>query len=86
LAGVLGLTIFPNPASAYTMVQFDGKENQTYRLRITDITGKVVFLKDGRSIGGVQTEQISIETLAKGFYHLQVETEGQSETLILMKE
>ncbi len=37
--------VYPNPFSETTRIEFDNKNNETYKLQITDITGKLIETK-----------------------------------------
>ena len=62
------IQVFPNPAHAFFTINFP--TNDSYRLMLTDMSGKKVFEKitDGHSV----SETISIAHLAEGVYNLKV--------------
>ena len=74
-----GISVFPNPTSEFVYIK--GKfNNHTYRI----VSSSGVLVKSG-SLNGLN--QISLESLPSGQYHLQL-TDGKSaksETIILVR-
>lgn len=63
------LTIYPNPFSETTTISFNNSEFNSYNLKLTDVTGKVVrIINDIKS----DTYILNREDLPKGFYIIEL--------------
>ena len=69
------LKIYPNPSNGIFNIELDNKSNTDYKIKVFDITGTIVFVKD---ISGMNTaeEQINISDKPKGIYFLSIESEN----------
>jgi len=65
------LSVSPNPATDYVLVQADGVQQMTYQL--LDLSGK--SLESGRLASG---EQISVTNLSNGIYLLKVDADAKT--------
>ena len=71
--------IYPNPAKDFISIKSEKTENLSYQ--IFDISGKLILSGKSKS-----NEKIDIQTLEKGNYFLQIQSEnGQNENLKLIK-
>jgi hypothetical protein len=63
------LTIFPNPFNELTILKFPNPENNLFRLRIIDLTGKIL-----RNINGISGSDYVLErdNLQKGYYIIEL--------------
>ena len=78
----------PNPFSEYTDINFVLPENTTGTLKINDLSGKVVMVKEGNFVKGLNTIRINKSDLkASGVLYYRLETEGNTATrkMILIK-
>ncbi|MHC1775434.1 MAG: T9SS type A sorting domain-containing protein [Lentimicrobium sp.] len=81
------LTIFPNPAQDNALVQFDANEVTPAELRITDMTGRLVFEQSITLTGaGIQTIPVKLQNLRNGIYLLKVISGGQILTGKILKQ
>ncbi|MEO0585061.1 MAG: SdrD B-like domain-containing protein [Bacteroidota bacterium] len=74
------LQVFPNPASSYINLKFDGDFE---RLRLFDTQGREVMSRSIES--GSHQLKLSVETLAKGVYTLQLYSQTESKTVKVQK-
>ncbi|MEI6409608.1 MAG: T9SS type A sorting domain-containing protein [Bacteroidota bacterium] len=70
----LDLNLFPNPASEAVNAQFQLSENEEYRIRVFDLTGKMVLQQIQTGIEGANQSILDIHTLASGNYVLQFQS------------
>ena len=77
------LTLYPNPATEDIQVSFVAAS--TYRLNLIDLTGKKVYQVAGKATG-TATEKISLATLPKGMYLVEVITDKEVVTKKLIKK
>ncbi|MBI5217360.1 MAG: T9SS type A sorting domain-containing protein, partial [Bacteroidia bacterium] len=63
------LSVFPNPFNNKTTVEFTNPDNSLYKLKISDVTGKIV-----RTIDNIKNNKIELEkgNLLNGFYIIEV--------------
>ncbi len=74
------VSVYPNPTSG--LVNFDFSENQVYNITITDITGKIVLIKNNP----VNNETVDISNYSEGIYFVSVKTNEQIITTKLVKK
>ncbi|MCX7785329.1 MAG: T9SS type A sorting domain-containing protein [candidate division WOR-3 bacterium] len=76
--------IYPNPAKRYFTVRdlFGACRLWTYRIRIYDVTGKVIREE---KITGSKTEKILLDGIKNGIYFVQVNDEMTKVKLIVIK-
>lgn len=67
-----GISLFPNPASSTLQVSVASVSNAQVAIRITDATGKTVLEKTANQPAGTQLHSLSVESLARGLYVVQV--------------
>ena len=73
------MVIMPNPATAFAKVQFNAGTSGDYRLRITDVTGRVVFMQDANAGIGMNTIALDLSTYATGMYSVQLDFNGEQQ-------
>jgi uncharacterized protein (DUF1501 family) len=70
-----GLTLFPNPASDKTNLQFEAK-GESYTLQIIDMNGRTVIEPfSGKKLQGEQIIPIELHDLKAGFYTVRLYSE-----------
>lgn len=70
-----GFAVYPNPGRDFFQLMLPGNGNRTITVKLTDMTGRLVYSRTDRSTGGQY--RISIPVSLKGMYLLLVETDGQ---------
>lgn len=70
----IDFTIYPNPANANFIVQFNAKDVTPYQLQISDVLGKVVYQNNLKNTNGFLQIQIDANAinLAKGSYFIKL--------------
>ncbi|MBC8045468.1 MAG: T9SS type A sorting domain-containing protein, partial [Fimbriimonadaceae bacterium] len=68
--------VYPNPANAFCFVDLELNELSDVQLTITDITGKVIIVKDYGLIKDKNVLQINTALLEQGVYILTMQIEG----------
>jgi len=80
--------VYPNPASTYINVQFEGNLNSSARLTIRDVFGKTLIMQE--NIAAQNSHKIIINTaeLKSNFYILGVETSSYitTEKILIINE
>jgi hypothetical protein len=74
--GLPAVTVFPNPATTEINVAVGGQEGKPGIVRVRSMNGVMVLVQETSSVAG--THKIDIGQLPKGFYILEVETEGMT--------
>jgi hypothetical protein len=86
-AGNGSFSIYPNPTAKMFYAQLDGTGNATANMKVTDISGKVVMVRDLKLQTGMQNIPVDVATLSPGLYFVTVNHNGSSQTqkLVIMK-
>lgn len=79
-AGVASFNIVPNPVVSQATVNFVAESNALYNLRVTDVTGKEVMVKQIEAITGQNTVTIERNNLPAGVYFLMLNKGGSTAT------
>lgn len=79
-AGVSSFNIVPNPVVNQAAVNFVAETNAVYSLRVTDITGKEVIVKQIDAVTGQNTATIERNSLPAGVYFLSLNKGGSTAT------
>ena len=69
-----GMSIYPNPSSGVSTIQFKWNNTASGLIKINDATGKLVLTKTIQLQSGDVSTSIDIETLPDGFYTVSLET------------
>lgn len=71
--------IAPNPASDFTVMGYQTKENGNVIIKISNLAGQQVMqLNEGEKTAGVYTRSIDVSNLAAGTYVYEVSCKGKS--------
>ena len=63
------LRLYPNPAKTSVNVLFDGEtDGKVYKLLITDLNGKQVYIKQGIAIKGKNVLAVDVSKLLSAMY------------------
>ncbi len=80
-ATVTGVKLYPNPNNGDFTVQFNVDKPADVKLRITNIEGKEVYSETLKNFSGRFDKKITRDNMPQGTYILDVETEGQKESI-----
>ena len=81
-----GITVYPNPATNTTIVQFNSSKASDYKVELTDVTGKVLQTITGKLSPGVNKVEIDVSKYAAGLYMVNVIENERKRALMLNKE
>ena len=85
--GLANLTIYPNPFSEISTLQFSTVDADFYRIVLIDMTGQEVnVIYDGNLQPGAHTFEIKSENLSKGVYNLMINNGTKSTGVNLVLE
>jgi hypothetical protein len=70
------MSVYPNPASDFVNVEFNAEQAADYRLRLTDMSGRLVFAQESASDEGLNKVQIATGNLESGIYMVTLEFNG----------
>lgn len=76
-----GVKLYPNPSKGDFTVQFNVDKPADVKLRITNIEGKEVYSETLKNFSGRFDKKITRDNMPLGTYILDVETEGQKESI-----
>ena len=67
------LSIYPNPATEYTTVQYSISQKDNIAISVMDLTGKIVYQKQiNNETPGLKKQRIETDNLPKGTYIIQI--------------
>jgi endonuclease I len=78
--------IAPNPNNGNFMLSFYRNENSTSIIRVFDVTGKMVYNKTVKANNGLNALDISLQSLSKGLYSVELTTANNRQTQRLIIE
>jgi hypothetical protein len=81
-----GFSIFPNPATDRITLNFETMQDSDYRIRITDVAGRLVFTEEGAAVEGINRKDYAVDHLNGGIYFVTLETAGETQVIRLMVE
>jgi hypothetical protein len=70
------LSLFPNPTSGSSTLQFRLPEEQSYHLRLLDVNGRLLIDSDFDGYAGENSVQLEMGSLHPGIYLVEVESAG----------
>ncbi|MEO5572541.1 MAG: T9SS type A sorting domain-containing protein [Bacteroidia bacterium] len=71
------IQISPNPTHQNLRVKFDAAKNQSYKLYLSDVTGREIYSSAGMWSEGENETEISLEQFKKGIYFLRILSDNQ---------
>jgi len=82
----IGLNIYPNPNSGQFAIYFNIEKISDVNLRVRDLTGRVVYVRELNGFSGIFQEEINMKNIAKGLYLMEIETvEGVGYKKVLIR-
>jgi hypothetical protein len=80
------LKIYPNPFSNHLNIEFENLDNiNSYEISIIDVSGRVLFSKNGSVTNGINQIQILKDDLARGFYFIKVRLDNNVSFIKVIK-
>jgi hypothetical protein len=76
---ILGLNVYPNPASTEVNVSFEAS-NADYSVKLVDLQGRVIANQNLTNLNGTQVISFSTSTVAKGSYLVSITSNGLTST------
>lgn len=73
-SGVTEMTVFPNPATDNVSVRFYNNKNEVVTLKLIDLSGREINVKEVNSFAGSNDVQVDLSKLAKGAYLMSLKT------------
>ena len=68
-------TVYPNPTSGNVTIVFSSASEQTYNLRMMDVTGRMVFAQEYLSVIGGNHFELNLSDVPKGLYLVLLQNE-----------
>jgi hypothetical protein len=78
------MTLFPNPADAFTQLEVNLTKSASYTIEMTDVLGKVLFGETFNGASGKNIFSLPVSKLTSGIYLVKVNVEGNVLTTRLM--
>ena len=66
------VSIYPNPVEDFLYLDFELQEQKELLLKITDFTGRIMFIQEARTFLNGSTIELNISHYSPGLYLLQV--------------
>ena len=84
---ITDLSVFPNPAKDYIIIQFTGTRTTVLNLSVSTIDGEIIHSENLKTRSGKNKHQINLGGCSSGIYFLKVSGENfhSSRKIILMK-
>ncbi len=77
--------VYPNPVGEQLTVRVSGAAGQAVRYQLTNLQGQTVVEQQSKAGSDVHSETLKLPASGSGVYLLRVSTDGQSETLKVLK-
>ena len=84
--GLYNLSVYPNPSKWIFNVAIDLKNPEDVDIKLFDITGKMVFANNYKSLSGRAQIEVDLSSCANGMYYMHVKTDKGLFNRILIKE
>ncbi|MGB2138329.1 MAG: T9SS type A sorting domain-containing protein, partial [Flavobacteriales bacterium] len=73
----VNFNIFPNPSNTFFELDYSGKEEAHFEIRLTDLQGSLVtVLSENEQLAPKQKKRFDISDVAKGVYLIQLVNEN----------
>ncbi len=72
------INVFPNPSEGILNIHFTGDNANSFLIRVTDVSGRIVSEKQFGKFNGQLTEKMDLTKQSKGIYMVEVITERES--------
>lgn len=80
------IKVYPNPVVEFTTLEFDVSESQSIQITVFDILGKkVIYIPTKELQPGISKIQLDLTGLKNGLYFCQIKSNGNLQTVKLIK-
>ena len=76
---ITGMIVFPNPSFETINVNLNLKSSQKVSIELTDISGRIILVKDAGIIQGKSNQMLNVVDVSKGTYLVKVIAESGTE-------
>lgn len=76
IAGVEDVQLFPNPTLGLISLQFTSNRNQTFAIRVTDATGRLIEQDAITNYSGTYNKTYDLSSLARGMYFFTITSDN----------
>ena len=83
---VSAIVAYPNPVRDLLNVNFTSSKSEKYAIKITDMTGRVVFGDENTSAEGENHVELDVKGLASGIYMLNFQMGDTNEQIRVFVE
>ncbi len=84
----LSLSVFPNPTTDFTYIEFKTKNHSAAFLRLTDLSGRIIQEKTIQPANGIWSEYLDFNNYGPGVYMIQLEQNDEvvNERIVVLKK
>lgn len=86
IEGVEAVSMYPNPTSGQVFLKFNSITTQSFDIRVTDATGRIVHSEAVRSFAGAFNRMYDLSDKAKGVYFFTLTSEKGSMTFRIIRD
>ena len=76
---------YPNPFTSYIQINITDGVAGAYKLMLVDVSGKIVWTKNGIKNSGAFEQSINTSTLERGIYFLRLIQDNTNSVIKLVK-
>jgi len=87
-ATISSVNIYPNPAADEVTIEYNSTVNGIYKIKITDVLGRMVSEESDAAVNGVNTHTLALSSISSGLYFItiqQAENNMISKKIIIQK-
>lgn len=80
------LLVYPNPSNGLATISFETIKRQTIQVSVVDLIGRVVIKKMISAEAGKNNQELDLNSIPAGIYHIRIEADNGSMNVRLIKE
>ena len=82
-----GRSTLTNPVTSVATMQFYAGSSCDYTVQVSDLNGKILLVKKGKSTPGLNTEKLNVQHFAPGMYFIVLtNNKGDKQSFKLLKQ
>jgi len=82
-----GISTLTNPVTSVATMQFYAGSSCDYTVQVSDLNGRILLVKKGKSAPGLNTEKLNVQHFAAGMYFVVLTTnKGDKQSFKLLKQ